>query len=245
MIRTREEFEEKPRKVLIYRDDGISTESIKAIETQFRDFKTKFVDANYLRTKAWEKKSAALVMGGGHCSPWEAKLGQQGMIKIHNFVAHHGGKYLGICAGAYFAAATSIFQGQPPKQRPIAFYPGTASGPLNNTANHLAPESALALKVSLFAKKGLCYYQGGCGFDITEPTESTRILARYCKPYKTSAIISCTVGIGKAVLCGLHPEFCWTDFTTRDQTIAPMAETLAQQESFRQDIWRTMLQELF
>lgn len=244
--RSRIDFEEKPKSVLIYRDAGICESSIQAIAAQFTSFKTKIIDSNYLLTKSWEKKACCLVMGGGHCSFWEAQLGQAGMIKIQNFVAK-GGKYLGICAGAYFAAATSIFRGPQliTKQRPIGFYQGTAAGPLLHTFDHLSPEAALAVKVNLLSKKGFCYYQGGCSFDITETTETTRVLARFCKPYYGSAIIACTVGLGKAVLCGLHPEFSWKEYTTHDKTIAPLAETLSQEEGFRQEVWKVMLQELF
>lgn len=254
--RDREEFEAIPlKKILIYQDEGTCLSSLNAITSQLQKtleapFTTKLVNSNYLKTKSWEIKTFALIMGGGHCSYWETALGTSGMLKIHHFVVH-GGRYLGICAGAYFAAATSIFhlagQSQITKTRPLAFFQGTATGPLNTTSNHLSPKAALAIKVDLLSKKGRCYYQGGCSFDITEDSPTTKILARYRTPYQGSAIIACSLGKGKAVLCGLHPEFLWEESLANHKTqqeFRTLVEKLTPQEPFRQDIWKAMLEEL-
>lgn len=254
--RDREEFELPVKKILIFKDEGTTLSSVEAITSQLAKtletpFTTKCVNSHYLKTKNWEAKTFALIMGGGHCSYWENGLGTLGMLKIHHFVAR-GGRYLGICAGAYFAAATSTFQlggqNQITKTRPLAFYQGCATGPLFTTENHLSPESALAAKIDLFSKKGRCYYQGGCAFDIVEDSQTTRILARYRAPYQGSAIISCSVGAGMAVLSGLHPEYSWQDTVTTCQTnpaFSKLVKKLIPNESFRQDIWKAMLHELF
>jgi biotin---protein ligase len=254
--RDRIDFEaEPPKKILIYQDEGTCASSLKAIPTQLQrtlalPFTTKYVNSNYLKTKNWEVKTFALIMGGGHCSHWETTLGIIGMQKIHHFVAH-GGRYLGICAGAYFAAATSIFhlagQTQITKTRPIGFFQGTAIGPIIATDNHLSLQSALAVKIDLLSKKGRCYYQGGCVFDITEDTPTTKILARYHKPYQGSAIISCSVGQGKAVLTGLHPEFLWEESlasSKANKEFRALVEQLTPNETFRQDVWKVMIQAL-
>lgn len=244
---------EEITRVLIYKDAGTCCPSLSAIKEQIEQTissKVKFADSYYLTTKRWQEKTNILVMGGGSCSSWEHSLGTKGMLAIRSFV-HAGGNYLGICAGAYFAAATSCFQlqGQPPlvKYRPLAFFSGLASGPINSPQDHLAPEAAVAAKVKLAAAKGLVYYQGGCSFDITESTEHVEVLARYQKPYRGSAIIACTAGLGKAVLSGPHPEFCWKKELGTLKTAATFAhlvETLSEQELFRQEIWRLMLSRL-
>lgn len=248
-----------PKKILIYQDAGTCPSSLKAIEAQLLrtleiPFTTKMVNSTYLLTKTWEHKTFALIMGGGSCSEWERSLGLEGMLKIQSFV-QNGGRYLGICAGAYFAAATSLFhlQGTAPiiKKRPLSFYPGRAIGPIATMSDHLSPQAALAVGIDLLSSnglyKGLGYYQGGCAFDITEDRNFTKVLARYGQPYQGSAIIGCKVGQGNAVLCGLHPEFLWDIHLATERTL-PELRTLVQslypQEDFRQEIWKTMIQEL-
>lgn len=253
--RDREVFElVPPKKILVYQDQGTSVSSLQAIITQLQNtiqepFTTKIVNSRYLLTKKWEVKTFALIMGGGHCTHWENALGDAGMHIIKRFVAN-GGRYLGICAGAYFAAATSTFQlqGQAPitKLRPLAFYQGQAVGPIAKTTDHLSLQAAKALKIELLSKKGRCYYLGGCSFDITEDYGSTRVLALYTKPYYGSAIISCAVEKGRAVLCGLHPEFLWHHSLASEQTLDEfknLVQKLSPEESFRQEIWSTMLKE--
>ncbi|MCE5294207.1 MAG: BPL-N domain-containing protein [Chlamydiales bacterium] len=254
--RGREEFEAPPKKILLYQDEGTCDSSMQAIYNQLQksiqdSFCTEIVDSTYLKRNSWQDYTFAIVMGGGKCSSWEHSLGTEGMLSIRNFVSK-GGRYLGICAGAYFAATTSIFrplgQEQIIKQRPLAFFAGSAIGPLNASTHHLSPHAALAVKVDLLSQniKGHCYYLGGCAFNIHEDTETTRILARFCKPYKThgSAIISCAFGTGKAVLCGLHPEFFWQKIPHPNKDIELLSETLSEQEHFRQQLWTSMLHEL-
>lgn len=239
--------------IRIYWDKGTSNGSVKAIQQQLAHlpFKIKTISADSLLRKEWEAKTVALVMPGGQCSEWDKSLGADGIKRIRQFV-QNGGKYLGICAGAYFAAQHSLFQLQDApalvKERPLAFYPGCASGPLLTTANHLSPEAGLAVRIKLLAKKGLCYYQGGCAFDITEDTAGIKILARYKRPYTGSAILSCQVRAGRAVLSGPHPEFVW-DNTLDTEATKPafrhLVNALSPEEGFRQDIWEVMLRELF
>jgi glutamine amidotransferase-like uncharacterized protein len=170
-------------------------------------------------------------MGGGICSTWEELLQEEGMRKIYNYV-FKGGRYLGICAGGYFGAAYSHFAlpGEAPliKTRPLRFYIGSAIGPIN--------PNPLAVKVELLAqnilKEGLCYYLGGPSFDIFESSA----------PFRGAAAISNIVGDGRAVMCGLHPEF---SFDPSMQNVTSLALPLSENEPFREEIWKILLEELF
>ncbi len=249
--RDREEFEQnEPKQILIFEDEGCAQESIKAISQELTSLFSCTVEAknaDYLKKAAWEEHTFAIVMGGGECTRWEEKLGAEGIERIRRFVTR-GGRYLGICAGAYFAARESIFclSGQMAikKTRSLAFFDGTACGPIAACNNHLSPESALAVKINLLSqRKGRCYYQGGCSFNITEDSETTRVLASYEKPYGGSCIIRCTVGAGKAILCGLHPEFLWKpEYASFLKDLAPK---LVKHEPFRKIVWQSMVSELF
>ena len=131
--------------VLVYEDEGVNMQSSEALVTQLRALldsaiSIQKVGSDYLKTQSWEDKTIALVMGGGKCTPWEKSLEESGMHKIRDYVLG-GGKYLGFCAGAYFASAESHFSSLPKKNRPLAFFKGKAKGPLFDTENyHVANE---------------------------------------------------------------------------------------------------------
>ncbi len=247
--RDREEFElDSPKQILIFDDAGCASESIRAIASQLTSLFSCTVEAKsaeYLKTHDWEKNTFALVMGGGECSRWDERLGTEGIERIRRYVTR-GGRYLGICAGAYFAARESIFclsgTAAIKKTRSLAFFDGIASGPIKTSDNHLSPSAALAVKINLLSQKtGKCYYQGGCSFNILEDSELTRVIACYEKPYQGSCIIRSIVGEGKAILCGLHPEFLWKP---EYSAATPIALKLAKHEPFRQTVWQSMVSEL-
>lgn len=243
---------EKAKLALVYCGSGTYEQSTEAIVSQLKGslpayLRIKVVNSEYLLSKAWEPKTELLVMGGGMCGEWERELQTEGMHKIRFFVLN-GGKYFGICAGAYFGAAQSTFSliGQPPieKMRPLQFYQGRAIGTLFPTDNHLSPQAAAAIGVDLASKSGLCYYQGGCYFDIQEDSLDTKIIAKYSFPYAGAAAISCRVGLGVAVLCGPHPEFSWTPQPTSHPQFEKLMHQLVPQEEFRKSLWKSMIKEL-
>jgi len=244
------------RSILIYHDIGCSAQSTQALKAQLEKwgsshFNIRVVDSQTLRQSAWEKETYALAIGGGSCSIWEALLQEEGMRKIHDFVVQ-GGRYLGICAGAYFGAAISYFQevGKEPleKRRPLGFYPGLAVGPIYVTSDYLSPQAALALKVELASKngtkEGYCYYQGGPAFDVAESSPFLRVLLKF--DFGWAGGISSRYGLGKSVMCGLHPEFIWEKSLadgTCVQEYQELVDCLHEQEGFREEVWQTLMQE--
>lgn len=221
---------------LVYDDEGVSSLSSEAIALQLRKILdasicVKKVDSAYLLKEPWEKNTVVLAMGGGRCSAWEKNLGDAGIRKIQEYVKG-GGKYLGFCAGAYFGAHNSYFQAGngPPivKKRPYYFLKGRALGPLWEDEDYLAPEAAKAPRVHFQALKGKLYYQGGCYFEVDDP--DTEVLGVY-EDFQLPAAVLCPVGKGRALLCGLHPEFEWKGAN------CPLAEELKSQEEFRHQIW--------
>lgn len=246
----------------MYQGLGTNVQSAQAIMNQIAEIMGSqpnfhVVDGRYLRELPWEKTTHALVMGGGVCSQWEEELQQEAMIKIHEFV-NQGGRFLGICAGGYFGAVRSFFILDETrvliKERSLKFFSGVAAGPFCLDGSYLSPESALAVKIDLFGQErmqqGFCYYQGGPFFDIEESTDSEKIIASYAEPFKKAAVLSCSVGLGKAVLCGLHPEFVWEKQidgypVSTFANVNTIAELLRTQESFRKELWNEMIEHLF
>jgi biotin---protein ligase len=229
---------------LVYAGKGVSSLGAEALVKQLqKKFTTvKMVDSAYLTSTAWEKTTAVLAMGGGTCGAWEEALGEAGVAKIHRYVME-GGKYLGFCAGAYFASSHSSFQARE-KKRLYFLFEGRAVGPLWETENHLAPESAKAVVVSWKMgeemRVGKLYYQGGCYFDLPKDNSSVEVLGMYEEIGKPAAIL-CRVGKGTAILCGPHPEFVWKGLQLgSDEIWNSLVEKLEPEEEFREKVWTVL-----
>lgn len=235
---------------LVYMDEGVCRQSADALVGQLEalldpSITVIKVDSHYLKAELWEDKTIALVIGGGICSTWDRQLGIEGIEKIYRYV-FQGGRYIGLCAGAYFASAETRFElsGQKPmeRKRPLAFFPGKAIGPLIHTEEYLSLAAARAAEVSFKIKGsfqiGSLYYQGGCFFDLEEDTADVEILSYYRSLGKASAVF-CKVGKGFALLDGTHPEFAWSASFSKgaNSSYAELVRKLSSQEDFRKNVW--------
>jgi biotin--protein ligase len=234
---------------LVYADKGVCHPSANALERQLKalldpSVKVCKVDGEYLRSQPWEEKTVVLVMGGGSCQQWDEQLQNAGIEKIQRYV-REGGRYMGFCAGAYFASAESSFKLSDrtiEKRRPLAFFPGKAIGPLVNNDDYLSLKASRAAEVSFkirgVAEAGALYYQGGCQFDIEEDSDAVEILSMYSGLEKAAAVF-CKVGKGYAFLDGTHPEFKWAPSLVEETKsyYHDLAGKLSSQEMFRQKVW--------
>ncbi len=231
---------------LIYADKGVCLPSANALEEQLKalldpSISVLKVDGEYLRTKSWEAKTVVLVMGGGSCRYWDEQLQELGIEKINRYV-REGGRYMGFCAGAYFASAESYFELSDriiEKSRPLAFFPGKAMGPLVDRDDYLSLKAARAAEVSYkirgVLKAGALYYQGGCLFDIEKDSDAVEIMSTY-RGLEKAAAVFCKVGEGCAFLDGTHSEFKW-QASLGEGCYSELAGKLSAQEMFRQEVW--------
>ncbi len=67
------------------------------------------VDGKVLREQPWQETTALLIMPGGRDLPFLEALGDSGAQKVRDWV-RGGGKYFGICAGAYFGSSRIEFE---------------------------------------------------------------------------------------------------------------------------------------
>lgn len=175
--------------------------------------------ADELRDGAFHSSTAALVFPGGIDRPMIEALGEPGFQSIRDFV-RDGGCYLGICAGAYFAANICEFQCEDGSMiggpRPLRFFPGTAIGPLRSIAPKFdGDDETTAATANLILSPGGAgvtgVYWGGPSFEAGSGdlagTGGWRILARYEQAGGRVAAVDCGFGRGRAVLSGVHPEF--------------------------------------
>lgn len=213
--------------IFIYADEGTSSDSVAALEQYFSSrFSTRCVTANDLQDRHWIQSTRLLVMPGGRSLPFYTSLGEKGNQHIIDFVSQ-GGCYVGLCAGAYYAAQKTLFAlGSPLELRldgPLNFFKGSAIGPVF-AANHFAYQSELGARVVLVQyqeKSYPVYFNGGCYFELNAMRDNAAVLATYADN-QLPAIIQCRVGMGKVILSGVHPELSLNGTANAPQTADEM-----------------------
>jgi glutamine amidotransferase-like uncharacterized protein len=237
----------RKKNILIYNDEGAGSRSVEEtynrLVTTVDEATTRVlvVNADYVVACDWQKDTALFVMPGGRARPYytalaakwmeeEVPKGQQrrlqdigvGNTKIKEMVEKHGGSYFGICAGAYYGVAETVFEsgGRHEILDPGAlnFYEGVAQGPaygLNRFEYNSEAGSQLArLSSEKFATAGIrSYFNGGCYFPSDGGT-SSEVLATYdgLEDGRNAAVVGVTCGKGRAVLSGAHIEYSASAF---------------------------------
>lgn len=211
-------------KILIYQDEGTSLCSVESLllslqqENLDKQFILDTIDRNFLKIKKWELNTRLLILPGGRDLPYCSALQGEINQRIVDFV-RSGGKFLGICAGAYYGSRQVVFERKGPLEvvgtRELQFFPGTAYGPAyglrkfcyeDDSGAHIA---ALDLRIRNSSSKNIAaYFNGGCLFAEAKNYKNVSIISTYTDIQGApSAIIQCRVGKGKAILCGVHPEY--------------------------------------
>lgn len=224
--------------ILVYNDLGASPNSVKHT---FDTLKTILghvydiiqIDRTVLQSEPWEVGCVMLVMPGGRDMPYCQALDGEPNVRIRKFV-ESGGRYLGLCAGAYYGSKEIEFEKgralmeiiQP---RELGFYPGLSKGTTYPGFVYNSESGAKSVAVTL--EQGLfdqslpreikMYYNGGGYFVHPEKYDNVTVLCRYkdpstlCKdePKGPAAVVHCKVGDGHALLIGTHPEY---DISSQD-----------------------------
>ena len=195
--------------ILIYNDDGASDDCVKALTQWLPNQTIELISSAELQKKTWMSKTNLLIMPGGRSLPFYKKLGALGNQNIKKFVEEQGGSYFGICAGAYYACRKTIFAKGLPLELilpgELNFFEGNAIGPVFAADEfYYHSERGARIVEIIFENNDVhrVYCNGGCYF---ENTNQARVLARY-QLNKQPAIIVCTVGLGRVLLSGVHPE---------------------------------------
>lgn len=243
------------RSILVYADHGVNTASAKAIVQELKrcvdaSLTIREIDSRFLRENNWEGASQALFMPGGECSKWDQNLSSVEKKRIYEYVKE-GGRVAGFCAGAYFNSSSSSFASLL-RKRSNPLFSGEAVGPLFPIDSIYSPSAARAVRVSFqfdsVMQNGSLYYQAGCYFNLNQDDHfRTQILARYrLEDRSLPAIIQTKVGRGSAILCGVHPEFSWTEELCHvsHPEVASLARKLVPQEDFRAKAFREIVRRL-
>jgi len=211
----------KLSKIALYMDEGVDAFSLRAAQIYFSKLcaKTHCVStiscSEILERKL---KSQVLVMPGGADLPYLKKLAGPGNALIRNFV-ETGGKYIGICAGAYYAASKVVFgEGTSYEvigDRELKFLDGKCIGPIEG--RYLAGPGIATMGTAMVAKvKSLrtkktydMIINGGGYFEYTNPLENncTTIATIRINNKDMPIIVWCRYGYGAAILSGAHFEY--------------------------------------
>ena len=241
--------------IYIYSGPGVGTNSDTEVpaslaqEISTRRYSIKRIDAKTILAEKWRADAALLVMPGGRDVPYqEALVGKANSI-IREYVSG-GGKYLGLCAGAYYASSSFEFDAGGELEiiasRELGFFPGKAIGPAYGVGSYFYNSErgtkAAPLEVASDFQVA-SYFSGGCYFLDSEKYPTVEVLARYSDiPGRPAAIIQCAVGKGMAILTGVHPEFRAAALNVEDSYLVKILPELKQQEPGRRRLLRELLQ---
>lgn len=215
--------------VLVYSGKGATTESVKHTIELLRQYLLPHyavvtVSEQALLYDPWMSKTAMLVIPGGADLPYCDVLNGRGNERIASFV-RKGGKFIGFCAGAYYALKRCDFEvGDPNMEvsgsRELGFFPGTSIGCVYKGfvyESHAGARAAPLDVASLLSQHGApghvtTYYNGGGMFADASSFRNVEVLARYTGTTDVAdadmaAAVYCKVGKGDVLLTGVHPEF--------------------------------------
>tara|TARA_R110002050_G_scaffold8396_1_gene30782 strand:+ start:10235 stop:10945 length:711 start_codon:yes stop_codon:yes gene_type:complete len=191
--------------IAIYKDIGVSP-AVESLAASLKELghTTKYITAEDLINKGLEGYKVFFMPGGADLY-YGKKLNGKGTTHIKDWV-YNGGTYFGICAGAYFGSTTCEFDKGGLQEvmgdRELAFFPGTATGPLFGYYNYKGHTSGKIVKISYEGSDYPVYFNGGCTF---KNYGNVKVLAYY-KGTQDPAIIEASYGQGKAILSGIHYE---------------------------------------
>ncbi|KAK9893668.1 class II aaRS and biotin synthetase [Cystobasidium minutum MCA 4210] len=216
--------------VLVYADAGVSQSCLLHLKTSLKALLSPRYDvlpvsAQALANDPWTDNCALLAFPGGRDLGFLKALGEKGCDRIARWVREDGGRYLGLCAGAYFASSQIEFESgregfEVKGERPLKFFGGTCKGTafpgFLYDSEDGARDAVISLEGALWKQVWpdsppnlAIYYNGGGYFEEPSASEPpTTVLARYEElPDRPVAGVLCQIGSrGKAVLWGVHPE---------------------------------------
>jgi glutamine amidotransferase-like uncharacterized protein len=163
-------------------------------------------------------KCDILMILGGRDIPYNKHLNGRPNLIIKNYVSN-GGKFLGICAGAYYASAKVVFAEGTDQEitgdRELKFYEDICKGPVLAKYYYNSIRGARAAKIGIsnFLSKDLfityMHFNGGGAFINAEKYKNVEIIAKYLDiDEEPPAIIKINYGKGVVILSGIHFEYC-------------------------------------
>jgi biotin--protein ligase len=235
-------------KIQIYADEGVSSFSLKETVRTFKTLLPRttitLMKSRALIKGGWEKNSSLIIFPGGRDIPYDRLLKGEGIRRLNTFV-REGGIFIGICAGAYFASKEVIFEKgtdmEVVEPRDLHFFPDAAIGTLfrEKVFVYDSEKGAHAPLIRCGETQLPLYYNGGCYFKDAH-LHPVEILGTYEEEGGKAAIISSSIGKGKAVLSGVHFEVAPTPLLKK-LTFPSVYKALKAHEPKRQHLLKQLL----
>lgn len=200
-----------PADVAVYFDEGAWEDGVIAFES-FLDWKGlshQRVDARWINANGVYPQFKVVYFPGGYAYDYKRKLTAAGERHLREHVAAGGG-YVGICAGAFYAATRVDWEGGSYPYT-LGLFKGRAYGALSQIKAW--PDytlTTISLNPRHDANAGLpahftTLYFGGPAF-YPDPDENVDTLATWDQFNEHPAIIALQYGQGRVLLVGPHPE---------------------------------------
>ena len=208
--------------VAVYMDSGAWEDGVIAFE-HFLDWKGLThlrVDAARVNASSLSAEFRCLYVPGGYSYDYQKKITTRGEQNIRDLVGS-GGAYIGICAGAFFAADHVDWEGGNYPYT-LGLFKGTAKGALSEikpwpeygmTTITTNPEHPISRNQPRTLNT---MYFGGPAF-IPDPGFEVDTIATWDAAKQQCAIIAFPYGSGRVLLVGPHPEIEEND--ARDGTV--------------------------
>ena len=200
---------------------------------------------------------------GASDANYDNKMGADNIDRLRRFVAD-GGRFMGICAGAYYACETiEWFKWEPArfktKQPRIDFFNYRAHGPiralldgqtdLTSALSHTAAAD-VTFEDNGAARRAAIMYWGGP--ELSGASDG-HIIARFNSiAGNPPAIVMRDIGKGRAIISAVHPEIRGADFATAIYGQEPVharartvAHKVAADETARGALWDGLMRRLF
>ncbi|KAF9337140.1 biotin holocarboxylase synthetase [Linnemannia elongata] len=236
--------------VLVYSGEGTSRASLAHTVRTLRSlvghhYDVMKIDAKGLITEPWEESTSLLVIPGGRDVPYTRDLNGAANDKIRAYVVG-GGRFWGICAGAYFSSDQIVFEVGTPLEvqgaRELKFFAGECRGVVYPGFVYDSEQGANAVGIRLaeevFGSEGLgfeetrVYFNGGGYFVDAEKKPGCSVLAWYKdtdgNEGQKAAMIACQVGQGMALLTGVHPEYDPAHLDAGNPEYGPLPNVVSQ-----------------
>lgn len=239
----------------VYADKGVDPLSLRQLCKSLKshlpeNWRVETIDQKALLWSNGLDDTQLLAFPGGRDVPYHQALQGTANRHIRRFVKN-GGRYLGICAGAYYGCAEVVFEKGTPleviDQRELRLFPGTARGTLYPDNPSFAYQSVTCAHAAQLRMKNAtfhAYYNGGCCFENAQQYPTVKVIAEYIDtPSRLAAIVDCTVGNGRAILSGVHIEYT-SDSLVQTAVDPSIISTLHTNEQQRQQTFHTILSSL-
>lgn len=200
---------------------------------------------------------------GASDANYDNKMGADNIDRLRRFVKD-GGRFMGICAGAYYACETiEWFKWEPARFKTktprIDFFNYRAHGPiralldgqtdLTHALSHAAAAD-ITFEDTTGKQTARIMYWGGP--ELSGVSEG-HIIARFNGVAgKPPAIVMRDIGKGRAIISAVHPEIRGADFATAIYGNEPVhararviAHDVARDEAARDRLWRGLMRRLF